>query len=100
MSQTSLNDIDPIETKEWVDAIQSVVANEGVERARFLLEELLGVSRDKGVDVPAGINTPYVNTIPASKEHKCPGDQNLEHAIRAAIRWNNAAIVVNAQKKG
>ena len=100
MSQTSLHDIDPIETKEWVDAIQSVVANEGVERARFLLEELLGVSRDKGVDVPVGINTPYVNTIPASKEHKCPGDQNLEHAIRAAIRWNNAAIVVNAQKKG
>ena len=102
MSQTynTVNDVDPIETKEWVDAIRSVVENEGVERARFLLEQLLGTSKDEGVNVPAGINTPYQNTIPTSKQVAMPGDHNLEHAIRAAVRWNNAAMVVNAQHKG
>lgn len=102
MSQTykAVNDVDPIETKEWVDAINSVVANEGAERARYLLEQLLGTSREKGVDVPAGITTPYQNTILVEKQVAVPGDHNIEHAIRAAVRWNNAAIVVNAQKKG
>ena len=89
MSQTynAVNDVDPIETKEWVDAIRSVVENEGVERARFLLEQLLGTSKNEGVNVPAGINTPYQNTIPTSKQVAMPGDHNLEHAIRAAVRW-------------
>ena len=100
MSQTyNVNDVDPIETKEWVDAIRSVVENEGADRARFLLEQLLGTSSEQGVAVPAGINTPYQNTIPVDKQVAIPGDQNIEHAIRAAVRWNNAAMVVNAQKK-
>ena len=102
MSQTynTVNDVDPIETKEWVDAIRSVVENEGADRARFLLTQLLGISEAEGVRGIRTVNTPYQNTIPANKQIPVPGDQNIEHAIRAAVRWNNAAMVVNAQKKG
>ena len=65
MSQTynAVNDVDPIETKEWVDAIRSVVENEGVERARFLLEQLLGTSKNEGVNVPAGITFIFLHNV-------------------------------------
>src|SRR6267143_1690865 len=59
-------DADPIETREWVDAIDSVIANEGVDRARFLLENLIGRMRRAGADLPFSATTPYVNTIPVS----------------------------------
>ena len=61
---TQLHDVDPIETKEWLDALSSVLEYEGSERAQYLLESLVKYSRDKGIRMPHGTTTPYLNTVP------------------------------------
>ena len=38
-------DIDPQETQEWMDALESVIKNEGAERAHFLLDTLIDKAR-------------------------------------------------------
>jgi pyruvate dehydrogenase E1 component len=92
-------DIDPIETGEWREALGSVLAFEGTERARFLLGELMGEARRQGAPVPYSATTPYLNTIPPDKEPPHPGDRALEHKIRSYIRWNALAIVLRANKE-
>ena len=101
MSQTynSVNDADPIETQEWLDALSSVLKNEGPERAHFILENLVKYTRRRGVHLPFAETTAYLNTIPVGKEQKSPGNHELEHRIRSAIRWNAAAMVIRAGKK-
>ena len=101
MSQTynSVTDVDPIETQEWLDALSSVLENEGEERAHFLLENLVKYTRRRGVHLPFDATTAYLNTIPVGLEKKSPGNHDLEHRIRAAIRWNAAAMVLRAGKK-
>ena len=94
-----LNDIDPIETQEWLDALGSVLQNEGAERAHFLLENLVKYTRRRGVHLPFDATTAYLNTIPVGQEQKSPGNHELEHRIRSAIRWNAAAMVLRAGKK-
>ena len=96
---TQLHDVDPIETKEWLDALSSVLEYEGSERAQYLLESLVKYSRDKGIRMPHGTTTPYLNTVSVEDEKGIPGDQNIEHRIRAFVRWNAAAIVLRAGKK-
>ncbi|WPC73674.1 pyruvate dehydrogenase (acetyl-transferring), homodimeric type [Vibrio porteresiae] len=93
------HDVDALETQEWLSALESVVREEGVERAQFLLEEVLEKARLDGVDMPTGINTNYINTIPADKEPAYPGDTTLEQRIRSIIRWNAIMIVLRASKK-
>ena len=93
------NDIDPIETQEWLDALSSVLDSEGTERAHFLLENLVKYTRRRGVHLPFDATTAYLNTIPVGKEQKSPGNQELEHRIRSIIRWNAAAMVLRAGKK-
>ncbi len=96
---TDNNDIDPLETKEWIDSLNAVVDNVGNERAHFLLRQLIDQSYRKGSRIPFIQNTPYINTIPPDEEEKSPGDQNIERKIRSLIRWNAAAMVVRANKK-
>ena len=93
------NDIDPIETQEWLDALSSVLETEGTERAHFLLENLVKYTRRRGVHLPFDATTAYLNTIAVGKEQKSPGNQELEHRIRSIIRWNAAAMVLRAGKK-
>ncbi|OZB35101.1 MAG: hypothetical protein B7X50_14655, partial [Alishewanella sp. 34-51-39] len=62
MSEVSKVDIDALETKEWLEALESVVRTEGVERAQFLLEQVLEQARLEGVDMPTGVTTNYINT--------------------------------------
>ena len=93
------NDIDPLETREWIESLNAVVDNVGNERAHFLLRQLIDQSYRKGSRIPFIQNTPYINTIPADEEEKSPGDQNIERKIRSLIRWNAAAMVVRANKK-
>jgi pyruvate dehydrogenase E1 component len=93
------HDVDALETQEWLQALESVVREEGVERAQFLLEQVLDKARLDGVDMPTGINTNYINTIPADQEPAYPGDTTLERRIRAIIRWNAVMIVLRASKK-
>src|SRR3954453_854268 len=92
-------DSDPVETREWRDALDSVLAFEGAERAHFLLHELMHEARRKGAPVPYSANTPYLNTIPPDREAPHPGDRSIEHKIRSYIRWNALAIVLRANKE-
>ncbi len=99
MSEHLLQDLDPTETQEWLAALESVVREEGVERAQYLLEQVMDKARLDGVDMPTGITTNYINTIPAAQEPAYPGDVNLERRIRSIIRWNAIMIVLRASKK-
>ncbi len=92
-------DVDPIETQEWLDALSSVIQQEGPERAHYLLENLVRYTRRRGIHMPFDSTTAYLNTIPVGKEKKSPGNHELEHRIRSIIRWNAAALVLNAGKK-
>jgi pyruvate dehydrogenase E1 component len=92
-------DLDPLETREWLDALDSVVVFDGAERATFLLDELLDGARRSGVPVPYSANTPYLNTIPPDREAPHPGDQEIEQKIRSLIRWNAIATVLRANKE-
>ncbi|WP_286804646.1 MULTISPECIES: pyruvate dehydrogenase (acetyl-transferring), homodimeric type [unclassified Marinimicrobium] len=91
-------DIDALETREWLDALESVVRHAGKERATFLLKQLSENAVDHGIDQPSAITTPYRNTIPVSKEVQSPGDAYIERKIRSIIRWNAIAMVVRANK--
>lgn len=96
---TQIQDVDPIETQEWLDALSSVLESEGEERAHFLLEQLVKYTRRRSVHMPFDATTAYLNTIPVGKEQKSPGNHELEHRIRSIIRWNAAAMVLRAGKK-
>ena len=93
------HDVDPTETADWIDSLKAVVKHRGPDRAHYLLERLIAEARREGAYVPCAMTTAYVNTIPVEKEAKAPGDPKIEAAIRAAIRWNAAAIVLRANKE-
>ncbi len=95
---TQQPDIDPQETREWLDALQSVLEQEGAQRAHFLMDQLIHHARMAGDDMPISATTPYLNTIPLDKEERSAGNMELEHRIRALTRWNAMAIVMNANK--
>ncbi|HXR55194.1 MAG TPA: pyruvate dehydrogenase (acetyl-transferring), homodimeric type [Casimicrobiaceae bacterium] len=92
-------DIDPQETREWLDALDGVLATQGPDRAHFLIEQLIDKARRSGAFLPFSANTAYVNTIPVDKQVRIPGDQSLEHRIRSFSRWNAMAMVVRANKQ-
>ena len=92
-------DMDPQETQEWLDALDAVLELEGAERAHFLLEQMIDKARRSGANLPYSPNTAYLNTIPVPQEARFPGDLALERRIRALIRWNAVATVMQANKK-
>jgi pyruvate dehydrogenase E1 component len=94
-----LVDPDPAETREWLEALDSVLEFEGTDRAEQLLDSLLTESRRRQVPVPYSAATPYLNTIPPERELPYPGDQAVEHSIRAMNRWNALAVVLRANKE-
>ena len=91
-------DIDAVETTEWLEALDSVVAHDGPDRARQLLTVLLERAQHSGTGPIASLNTPYVNTISPDREAKLPGDPALERRLRSIVRWNAIAMVVRANK--
>ena len=92
-------DLDPEETREWMEALQSVLEREGPERANFLLERLVNEARRAGAYIPYNANTAYLNTIPPEREERSAGDAVLEEKIRALVRWNAMATVIRANKE-
>jgi pyruvate dehydrogenase E1 component len=92
-------DLDPVETREWLDAFDSVLEFGGMDRAGFLLDELVDEARRTGAPVPYSATTPYLNTISPDREAPHPGDREIEHRIRSLIRWNAVAIVLRANKE-
>ena len=95
---SSKEDIDPLETKDWIDSLNAVIENDGPSRASYLLNKVISEAYTAGLVLPDTRTTPYINTIPTELEIKSPGDQNIEKKIRAYIRWNAAAMVVRANK--
>jgi pyruvate dehydrogenase E1 component len=91
-------DIDAGETGEWLEAIDAVVAHDGPDRARSLLTRVVERAQHAGSGPIASLNTPYVNTIPAAREARLPGDPALERRLRSIVRWNAMAMVVRANK--
>jgi pyruvate dehydrogenase E1 component len=94
----SKDDIDPIETNEWIESLNAVIENDGPSRASYLLNKVVSKAYTAGLVLPDTRTTPYINTIPTELEVKSPGDQNIEKKIRAYVRWNAAAMVVRANK--
>ena len=94
-----VQDVDPVETSEWTDALDSVLLFEGPERAEFLLERLVAEARHQGAPVPYSATTPYLNTIPPDQELRHGGDRAVEHRIRSLTRWNAVAMVLRANKE-
>ncbi|MBA5638136.1 pyruvate dehydrogenase (acetyl-transferring), homodimeric type [Duganella sp. LX20W] len=97
---TALTAIDPDsqETKEWLDALEAVLEQEGPDRAHYLMERLVDLARRRGAHIPFSSNTAYVNTIPQHQEAHCPGNLELEERLRSYMRWNAMAMVVKANR--
>ena len=93
MSIPELVDTNPEETKEWLDALEAVLAEGGIERANLLLQRLSARMSKTGARLPYTITTPYRNTIPSHKEAFMPGDLFIERRIRAMIRWNALSLI-------
>ena len=91
-------DIDPEETQEWLEALEGVLENEGVDRAHYLIERLIDFARRSGTYLPYSAQTAYVNTIPVTHQERFPGDRAMERRIRSIIRWNAMAMVVQANR--
>ncbi|MGA8148960.1 MAG: pyruvate dehydrogenase (acetyl-transferring), homodimeric type [Gallionellaceae bacterium] len=92
-------DIDPQETQEWMDALASVLEKEGADRAHYLIDQLIHQARLAGDDLPISATTPYFNSIPLDKEERPGGNQELEHRIRALMRWNAMVLILNANRE-
>jgi pyruvate dehydrogenase E1 component len=97
---TQLPDIDPDETREWVESFDSVVRTRGRARARYVMLRLLERAREQQVGVPGLRSTDFINTIPPEREPWFPGDEHTERRIRAYIRWNAAVMVSRANRPG
>ncbi len=98
LTAQAANDPDALETKEWLDALEAVIENEGTERAHYLMERLVDLARRRGAHIPFSSNTAYVNTIPAHLNVNCPGNLEYEERLRSWMRWNAMAMVVKANR--
>ncbi|RDI38450.1 Pyruvate dehydrogenase E1 component [Aquicella lusitana] len=94
------SDNDPVETKEWLDSLASLIRYEGKERAQFILQALLAAAEQQGVKSGLGaLMTSYCNTLSAEDQPDYPGDLKIEAAIEAILRWNAIAMVLQAKSK-
>jgi pyruvate dehydrogenase E1 component len=94
------DDLDPQETREWLESLAAIVDRDGPERAHFILERLVELARRSGAHLPFDLTTAYINTIPPHRQPVMPGDRALEKRIKALIRWNAMAMVVRASRRG
>jgi pyruvate dehydrogenase E1 component len=92
-------ELDTLETQEWIDSVASVIREDGAERAKFLLDKVFEQACLAGVDMPSGITTNYINSIPTSEEPEYPGDADIERRIRSIVRWNAVMMVLRASSK-
>nr|MCS5565896.1 pyruvate dehydrogenase (acetyl-transferring), homodimeric type [Methylococcales bacterium] len=93
------DDLDAEETREWLDALLSVIRTDGLERAHYLIERLVDQARRSGANLPYSATTAYINTIPTQEQAVSPGNHEIEHRLRSYIRWNAMIMVVRANQK-
>ncbi|MET0680873.1 MAG: pyruvate dehydrogenase (acetyl-transferring), homodimeric type, partial [Burkholderiales bacterium] len=92
-------DLDPVETREWLEAFDALVAAEGPDRATFLLKRLLDRARAQRVKLPPVFNTAYKNTVALEDQPQFPGNLEVEQRLASIIRWNALAMVVRANRE-
>ena len=99
VSQTQTDGLEVLETREWLDSLDYVLAKGGPDRAGRLLQQLaLHARRAAGINLPFTATTPYQNTIPSRTQPPFPGSQEMERRIKSLVRWNAMAMVVRANK--
>lgn len=98
-SITGNGDADTLETREWIDSLEGVLQTGGSDRARYLLSQLKQKAERSGVEIPFTANTPYINTIPVSRQPRFPGHREIERRIKSIVRWNAMTMVVRANEK-
>ena len=98
ITDPTITDLDPEETREWLDALEAVIEKVGPERAHFLIEQLIQMGHRTGINIAYSATTEYVNTIPVNQQVKAPGDYEIEHTIRSYVRWNALAMVLRANR--
>ena len=91
-----VEDKDPGETQEWLDALDAVVKSGGADRATYLLQKLAEHAVVSKMRLPMAITTPFRNTISPEEEKRMPGDLFMERRIRSLVRWNALAMVMRA----
>jgi len=96
---SQVQDIDPVETQEWLESLEYVLKTRGPERVKYILDRLDKKARLEGVELPSLSNTPYINTIPKEKQPRYPGNREIERRIKSIIRWNALAMVTRANWK-
>ncbi len=104
MSETISGDpqraaLDAVEEREWLESLDYVIKHGGPERVRDLLRALQRRAAEFGISLPYTANTPYVNTIPHSRQVRFPGNRAIERRIKSIIRWNALAMVVRANRE-
>lgn len=97
MQNSVITDLDPEETQEWLQALHSMIQHDGAPRAQFIIDKLVQEAQVSGCHYDSSRTTAYCNTIPVLQEPPIPGDPEIEHRLRALIRWNAMAMVVRAQ---
>jgi pyruvate dehydrogenase E1 component len=98
MAEPQRIDMDEVETREWLEALEAVIEREGPQRAQYILERLIDKTRRTGGFIPFSANTAYVNTIPAALEEPFPGNMEYEERLRSWMRWNAMATVVRTNR--
>lgn len=93
------NELEAVETREWLESIDYVLHSSGGDRVKQLLRKLQNHAFQAGVTLPFSANTPYINTIPANQQTRFPGNREIERRIKSIIRWNAMAMVVRANKE-
>src|SRR5262245_23947139 len=99
MTVADAHDLDPQETREWLDALSAVRGHRGNDRAEFVVNAVVDAARRDGLQVEQSLTTPYCNTIPLDQQPALPGDRAIEHKLRSIIRWNAVAIILRANKE-
>ncbi len=97
-TQTKVLGVDDLELQEWMESFDAVLRDEGPQTASRILDRLRARAQEQGLSTPFTANTPYINTIPPSKQGVFPGDQEIERRIKSLVRWNALAMVVRANR--
>ena len=97
---TQYVDVNPEETREWLESLDALIETHGEQRARHIMLSLIRHSSERNVGLPSLRSTDYINTISPDREPEFPGDETIERRIRAYIRWNAAMLVHRAQRPG
>ena len=95
---TNISPDNEVEVKEWLESLDYVLEHGSLEQAYKILHQLQIKAQKAGITLPFTVNTPYVNTIPDSKQPIMPGNRVIERKVKSIIRWNAMAMVVRANK--